>query len=187
MMRTECSGEPRTSSDLGQVRQLPTVGEPGFIRQHVQASLDQESNGLQLGIIAPRQHDEVAMPIRNQALQKLRAFMQMQSPVGRILCSRIKTLDQRHKGLALRARRRIHMDIRGEPRIGCAERQGRMKMPGFIEHSMEQRHGFSSMRGDKRFVAIRDTLPAPEQLHDLVQHRASLLTPCFRSDIVVIV
>jgi hypothetical protein len=165
---------------------LPTVGEPRLIHQHVQASLGQVGHGLQLGIITPSQHDEVAMPIRNQALQELRAFMQMQAPVGRMSRSRIKTLDQRHKGLALRARRRIHMDVRGEPRIGRAERQGSMKMPGFIEHSMGQRHGFSSMRGDKRFVAIRDTLPAPEQLHDLVQHLASLLTPCFRSDTVAI-
>jgi hypothetical protein len=40
--------------------------------------------------------------------------------------------------------------------------------------------------------AIRDPLPAPEQLHDLVQHRvkvhpSSLLTTCFRSDTVAIV
>jgi hypothetical protein len=62
-----------------------------------------------------------------------------------------------------------------------------MKMPGFIEHRLEQRHGCSFMQGDKCFVAIRDTLSAPEQLHDLVQHLASLLTPCFRSDIVAIV
>jgi hypothetical protein len=41
-------------------------------------------------------------------------------------------------------------------------------VPGFIEHSMGQRHGFSSMRGDKRLVAMRDTSPVPEQLHDLV-------------------
>jgi hypothetical protein len=84
------------------------------------------------------------------------------------------------------------MDVRGEPRIGRAERQGSMKMPGFIENSMGQRQGFSFMRGDQRFVAMRDTLPAPEQSHDLVQHLvkvhpSSLLTPCFRSDTVAIV
>src|SRR5437870_7091221 len=104
-----------------------------------------------------------------------------------MLRARIKTLDQRHKGLALRARRRIHMDVRGEPWMGHAERQDRMKMPGFIEHSMGQRHGFSSMRGDKRFVAIRDTWPALEQLHASVEHRASLLPPYDRSDTVALV
>jgi len=62
-----------------------------------------------------------------------------------------------------------------------------MKMPRFIEHSMGQRHGFSSMRGDKRFVATRDTWPALEQLHDLVEHLASLLPPYYRSDTVTLV
>jgi len=74
--RHQVHGEPRTSCHLDQVRQLPTVGEPRLIRQHVQASPGQVGNGLQLSVIAPRQHDEVAMPILNQALQELRAFMQ---------------------------------------------------------------------------------------------------------------
>src|SRR5262249_46817093 len=99
------------------------------------------------------QHHEVPLPLFHDALQQMRAVVHMQTPVGRMVGTRVKLLDEGQKGVALRARRRIDMDVRGEPRIGRAEGQGGMKMPGFVEERTVQGHTSTSRsqaRGCKR-------------------------------------
>ena len=100
---------------------MPTLGEPRLIRQHREARLGEVGYGFQLGVIAPGHHHKVPMPLLDDALQQVRAVVQMQAPVGRTVRARIKTLDEAQKGVALRARRCIDMNVRGEPRIGRAE------------------------------------------------------------------
>ena len=76
-------GDPWPRRHLGQVRQLPTLGEPRLIRQHRQARLGEGGHGFQLGVIAPGHHHKVSMPLLDDALQQVRAVVQMQAPVGR--------------------------------------------------------------------------------------------------------
>src|SRR5215471_1023218 len=80
------------------------------------------------------------LPLLDDALQQVRAVVQMQTPVGRTVRARVPLLDEGHKGIALRARRRIDMDVRGEPRIGRTQGEGGMKMPGFVEERTVQGH-----------------------------------------------
>src|SRR5207244_11951253 len=108
------------------------------------ARLVELGNRLQLGAIAPGHYHKIPMPLLDEALEKLRAVVQIQPPVGRTVGARIKMLDERQKGVALWARRRIDMDVRGEPRIGHTEGQGGMKMPGFIEMRTVQDHDIVS-------------------------------------------
>src|SRR5262249_16303131 len=115
--------------------------------QHMETSLGEGGDGLQLGVVTSGQHHKVPAPLLDDALQEMRTVVQMEVPAGRTRGAGIKTLYQRHKGLALRPRRGVDMDIRGEPWIGSTQGQGRMEVAWLVKDRVVYRHSIVSSQG----------------------------------------
>ena len=112
------------------ILEVVRVHEPGLVGQHVKAGLVQPPDGARLAAIPAGEHDDVAASLADQPRERVAVAHHRRAPARGRLGPPVEALDQREEIAQVGAVRRVDEDLVGDARIGGAQRQRGVEVPG---------------------------------------------------------
>jgi hypothetical protein len=121
------------------VLEILGLHEPRLVGEHVEARLVQAAHGARLAAVPAREHDHVAAPLADEAVERIVGDDHEGTPAGGLLRAPVEALDEREKVPQLTALARVDDDLVGRAGLRHAQRERGVEVAGVEEEQRVHR------------------------------------------------